>query len=178
MYNIIAQTLGILGFGCNVFSYQQKKKVMLALCQVFGCLFFAVHFFMIGQYVASMMNVVAFLRAVVFTRNFTKRKRYALVGALMALCVVCYVLNFTLFKMEWNMANSLLQTIPVVAMFFAILAFSMENAGLVRRFSLIASPLWLINNLIVKSWGGILCEVFSLVSIFVGMLRHDREKTK
>ena len=176
MYNIVTQTLGILGFGCNVFSYQQKKKVALALCQVFGCLFFAVHFFMLGQYVASMMNVVAFLRAVIFTHNFTKRKRYALVAALVTLCAVCYVLNFTLFRMEWNVTNALLQTIPVLAMFFAILAFSMEDAGKVRKFSLIASPLWLINNLIVKSWGGILCEVFSLVSIFVGMLRHDWKK--
>ena len=176
MYNIIAQTLGIFGCGLNVISYQQKRKFVLAMCQLFGCILFAVHFFMLGQYVASMMNVIAFLRAVIFLRNYTKRTRWALVAALMALCVISYVLNFTVFKMEWNTANALLQTIPVLAMFFAILAMSMENAKLVRRFSLIASPLWLINNIIVKSWGGIACEAISLVSIFIGMLRHDIKK--
>jgi hypothetical protein len=176
MYNVIAQTLGILGCGLNVISYQQKKKFMLAMCQLFGCIFFAVHFFMLGQYVASMMNVIAFLRAVVFAKNYAKPTRNAIVAAFMVLCVVCYVLNFTVFKMEWSTANALLQIIPVVAMFFAILAMSMENAKLVRRFSLVASPLWLINNIIVVSVGGIACEAISLVSIFVGMLRHDIKK--
>ena len=173
MYNVVAQTLGILGCGLNVISYQQKKKFMLAMCQLFGCILFAVHFFMLGQYVASMMNVIAFLRAIVFSKNYAKPVRNTIVAAFMMLCVVCYVLNFTVFKVEWNTANALLQTISVVAMFFAILAMSMENAKLVRRFSLVASPLWLINNILVKSWGGIACEAISLVSIFVGMLRHD-----
>ena len=176
MYNIIAQTLGVLGCGCNVLSYQQKRKVVLAMCQLFGCILFAVHFFMLGQYVASMMNVIAFLRAAIFTRNYTRKTRYLLVGALVALCVVSYVLNFTVFKMEWNTANALLQTLPVFAMFFAILAMSMENSALVRRFSLVASPLWLINNILVVSVGGIACEAISLVSIFIGMLRHDIKK--
>ena len=42
----------------------------------------------------------------------------------------------------------------------------------------VSSPAWLIYNIISLSIGAICCEVFSLISILVGLLRLDREKNE
>ena len=54
--------------------------------------------------------------------------------------------------------------ITVIAILFAGIAFYflfLRWSGIVATF---------------KTLGGILCEVFSLCSIFIGMFRHDRKK--
>jgi len=66
-----------------------------------------------------------------------------------------------------------LKTLPVIAMCVGTVSFTMENAGKVRFLSLFNSPLWLINNIVELSWGGILCETLSLCSIVLGIVRHD-----
>lgn len=174
MYTFVTQLIGFFGLCCNVISYQQKKKTALILCQLFGGLLFAVHFLMLGSYIGAMMNVIAFIRAIVFSRNIgSERLKHIWAGGLVALCFVCYVLNFTLFKMEWGLANGIIQALPILAMFFAITSFTMKDAGRIRIFSLFASPLWLVYNVIVHSLGGAICEILSLVSILLGIIRHD-----
>ena len=49
------------------------------------------------------------------------------------------------------------------------------NPEAIRKYALISSPLWLIYNIANFSIGAIICEVLSLCSILVGMLRLDRK---
>ena len=179
MYTFVAQLLGIFGLGCNVISYQQKKKVMLILCQLFGGLFFSIHFFMLGDYIGSMLNAIALVRAIIFAKVIkTKRSERIWAWVFIALCVATYPLTFTVFGVEASPFTLALKTLPVIAMCVGTVSFTMENAGKMRFLSLFNSPLWLINNIVELSWGGILCEAFSLISIFVGILRHDIKKKK
>ena len=59
-----------------------------------------------------------------------------------------------------------------------LLLFSLKNAAQVRKLGLVYCPMWLVYNCFVFSIGGILCEAFSIGSIIVGYLRHDRVKGK
>jgi hypothetical protein len=177
MYTFVAQLLGIFGLSCNVISYQQKKKVALILCQLFGGLFFWIHFLMLGDYIGSMLNAIALFRAIVFTKVIkSKRSERIWMWIFILLCVATYPLTFTVFDVEALPFTLVLKTLPVIAMCVGTVSFTMENAGKVRFLSLFNSPLWLINNIVEVSVGGILCEALSLVSIFVGMLRHDLKK--
>lgn len=174
MYDIIAQFWSLVGLGCNVASYQQKKKVTLILCQLFGGLFFAIHFFMLKDYIGAMLNLIALVRAIVFAKLIkTKRAERIWMWVFLVLCVATYPLTFTVFEVEPTPFLLVLKTLPVIAMCVGTVSFTMENAGKVRFLSLFNSPFWLINNIAEGSWGGIACETLSLISIFVGMLRHD-----
>ncbi|MBQ7380960.1 MAG: YgjV family protein [Clostridia bacterium] len=179
MYTFVAQLLGIFGLGCNVISYQQKKKVTLILCQLFGGLFFSIHFFMLGDYIGSMLNAIALVRAIIFAKVIkTKRSERIWAGVFIALCVATYPLTFTVFGVEPLPFTLALKSLPVIAMCVGTVSFTMENAGKVRFLSLFNSPLWLINNIVELSWGGILCETLSLCSIVLGIFRHDIKKSK
>ena len=54
--------------------------------------------------------------------------------------------------------------------------FRSNNAKTIRRFALISAPSWLAYNLVFISVGAIICEVISLVSIIVGIIRFDLKK--
>ena len=177
MYTAIAQAISLLGLACNVASYQQKKKKVLILCQLFGGLLFTVHFFMLGKYIGAMMNGIGLLRAIVFSVGFSgKRTERVWAGAFIALFLVCYPLNFMFFEQGRGLWLMLVEALPIVAMCLSTVSFTMENAGKIRLLSLFCSPLWLVYNIVGHSIGGVLCEMLALGSIFLGIIRHDIKK--
>ena len=55
------------------------------------------------------------------------------------------------------------------------IGFMLQDSSKIRLLGLISSPAWLIYNVYHFSLGAIICEMLSLASIFIGMLRHDRK---
>lgn len=173
-----AQGLSILAMSMNILSYQQKKERRVIACQLFGALLFSVSFFLLGGYAGALLNLVGIVRAVVFL--YKERLRATHFGWLLVFSLVyalSYVLTFTVFEKPATLPHLLVELLPVVAMVITTVSFRL-NAKMIRRLGLINSPLWLIYNVVTFSIGGILCEAFSLVSIGVGMWRHDRKEKK
>lgn len=174
-YEIIAQVIGIIAMVFNILSYQGKKQSTVILLQLIGGTFFAINFLMLGATVGSILNIIAAIRAIVFLlKDKLKTDRLPWFIAFVASYVVVYILNFTVFGKEPTAFNLIVEVLPVVGMVALTIAFRMKNASDVRKFGLISSPAWLIYNIVVGSWGAIFCEVFTLGSILIGMLRHDK----
>ena len=87
-----------------------------------------------------------------------------------------YVLNFTLFGQTPTPRNLIIEILPVIGMTALNIGYRLKDASGVRRCGLVASPSWLIYNIASGSWGAIACEVMTLVSIVIGMLRHDKTR--
>ena len=90
-----------------------------------------------------------------------------------AVFALMYPVTFLLFDKEPTVKNLILELLPVIGMCAGTIGYHMKEAKHVRRLALIGSPCWLIYNVFTGSIGGILCEVISLISVFVGMLRYD-----
>ena len=73
------------------------------------------------------------------------------------------------------MKNLVIECLPVIGMVSTNLAFRFDSAKIIRRFGLVSSCTWLIYNIIAVAIGAILCEVFSLASIFIAMARLDKK---
>jgi hypothetical protein len=54
----------------------------------------------------------------------------------------------------------------------------MKDSRAIRVCRLINSPCWLIYNSLVFSLGGILCEVFGIVSVITAYIRLDMKNRK
>jgi hypothetical protein len=121
--------------------------------------------------------MIAVIRAVVFLfkDKFKADKPLCFILFLIAYVTV-YVLCFTLWGKEPTPWNFIIELLPVIGMASLHIGFMLKKASDVRKCALVASPAWLIYNFVAGSWGGTLCEVFSLCSVLVGMLRHDRKK--
>ena len=154
---IVAQAIGILAMVFNILSYQGKKQKTVITLQLFGGLLFAVNFWMIGAKVGGILNVIAVIRALVFL-------------------FAVYVLTFTVFGTELTPWNLIREILPVIGMTALSVGFRLKDAAGIRKCGLISSPAWLIYNIAVGSWGAIICETLTLISIFVGMFRHDKKQ--
>ena len=176
---IAAQVISILGMSMNVLSYQQKNKKTVIAFQFFGGAFFAISFFMLGAIVGSIMNIIAVIRAIVYmNKEKLHTDRIEWVYAFCAIFFISYALTFTVIGKEPSAKNLILEMLPIIGMIATTISFRLEGAKEVRRLGLISAPAWLTYNIFCFSLGGILCEIFGMVSIFVGMARFDFKRRK
>lgn len=172
----IAQGVGLVATAVALWSFQQKTQRGIVCLQLISTTLFAVHFGLLGAYTGCLLNGVAAVRAALFTR--LSRWRWLespwLVGAFTAAFAGVYLLQFTLFGTAPQTLNLLLELLPVVGMVCTTLAVRSRDAGRVRLFSLISSPLWLVYNACHLSAGGVITETLSLISILTAMWRLDR----
>ena len=175
MQETIAQIIGIFAAALNILSFQCKSKNRIIFIQLFGGALFTVNFLMLGAITGSIMNVLAMIRAILFLyKDRLHINDKVLVGALIGAFLVSYVLAFTVFGIEPTAKNFILESLPIIGMSAATVSFNMKNAKCVRLIGItLSSPSWLIYNIFVGSIGAILCEAFSIVSIAIGIIRHD-----
>lgn len=175
---IIAQIVGIFAMMFNILSYQSKKQKNVIAMQLVGATLFAVNYLMLGAMVGGILNAIAVIRAIVFLfKDKLKTDRPVWLILFSVFYIAVYVLNFTVFEKALTPWNMIVEVLPVIGMVALNVGFMLKNASDVRKCGLISSPAWLIYNIIVGSWGAIACEVLTLISIFIGMLRHDKQST-
>ena len=176
---IIAQSIGIIAMLFNILSYQSKQQRWIIALQLCGGALFAVNYLLLGATVGGLLNILAAVRAVIFLfKEKLKSDRLPWLFAFVLLYITVYVLNFTLFGKEPTPYNLIIEILPVIGMTALNIGFRLKNASDVRRCGLVSSPAWLIYNIASGSWGAIACEVLTLVSIVIGMIRHDNINQK
>ena len=176
-HEIIGQIISVAAMGCNILSYQNKNQKSLLLFQLSGGTLFAISFFLLGATIGAILNIIAVVRAVMFLfSDKLKMSHPAWLAGFIVIYVAIYVLNFTVFGTEPRFINFVIELLPVVGMTALSVGFMFGNSSKVRMLGLISSPAWLIYNIYYLSVGAIICETLSLISIFIGMLRHDKSK--
>ncbi len=169
MLPIITQFFGIMGFILSILTYQQNTHKRIVILQVFSAMSFALHFYMLGAFTGAILNVIAFIRSIVY---YFKDKKWASSN----LWIVFFAAISTIAGIvTWQDIFSIL---PILAMIFTGIAFGLRDPKLTRRFALPSSPLWMIYNIYSFSLGGILTETFNIISVLIGMLRFDKKKNE
>lgn len=175
----IAQIIGVVAMLFNVLSYQGKKQKTVIALQLCGGALFAVNYLLLGAAVGGILNILATIRAVIFLfKEKLKADRLPWLFGFVTLFIAVYILNFTVFGKEVTAANLIIEILPVIGMTSLNIGFRLKDAAAVRRCGLVSSPCWMIYNLAVGSYGAIFCEIFSLSSVIIGMLRHDKKKAE
>jgi hypothetical protein len=173
---IIAQCIGIVAMLFNILSYQSKSQKSVITMQLFGASLFALNFLLLGATVGGLLNILGAVRAIVFLfKEKLKTDRLPWLIVFVSLYIAVYILNFTLFGKEVTLFNLIIEILPVIGMTALNIGYRLEKAADVRRLGMISSPAWLIYNITAGSWGAIICETLTLISIFIGILRHDKK---
>lgn len=177
MIEVIGQAIGIAGMFFNVISFQGKKARSVMLMQFCAASLFAISYFMIGAVGAGMLNAIAIARAAVYAnKEKCHADKTAWLVIFIVLYIASYILTFTAFAKAPTAFNFIIEVLPVIALTVTTVGFKLQNAKIIRRFGIVNSVCWLIYNIINFAIGGILCEVFCLISIFIGMFRLDRKR--
>ena len=175
----IAQGIGLVAMLFNILSYQGKTSRAVITFQLVGSALFSVNFLMLGATVGALLNVIAAVRAALyFFKERLKLDSARWFFVFLAAYLAAYVLNFAVFGQEPTAKNLLVEVLPVIAMVAIHIGYNCKRAADIRKCGLVSSPAWLIYNVVVGSWGAIACETFTILSIFVGMARLDRKKSR
>ncbi len=176
-YEIIAQAIGIVAMALNILSFQQKVQRNIIIMQFFGASLFAVNMFMIGATVGGFLNLLGAFRAIVFANKEKFRAdKIIWVHFFNAMYLVSYILTFAVFGKEPTFINFVIEFLPIIGMVASGIGFYLSEAKTVRKLGLVSSPSWLVYNIYNMAVGGIICEILAMVSIVIGMIRHDMKK--
>ena len=172
--DVLIQGLSIIAMSLVVLSFQQKSQKLIIVFQLCGSLLFSVHFGLLGSLMGCLLNAINVVRAAIFSnkKRFNTDRWIYTVG-LLTVYTLAYVLTFTLFGTEPTPKNFIVEGFPLVSSFFMTFAFRARTARGTRILGFFNSPGWLIYNIFNFSIGGILCEIFCMISVILGIVRYD-----
>ena len=162
---LAGQIVSVVAMALVVLSFQMKSNKTLLVVQMLANLLFATSYFLLGVYTAAIVNLIAMLRSLALYFWADKKSVILLITAEL-IFVVASVLTYA--------------GIPTILVYIASLVdtYSMwKNDGKLIRYSrlFVVSPLWLVHNIIRFSLGGLICEIFSIISCIVAFIRYKKE---
>lgn len=167
LLKIITETLGILGITAAILAFQCKRHRNLMIFRTSNELLFALQYFLLGANTGMAMNLIGCIRNMTFAYMVEKKKNTVLARYIFSAIIVIFIL-FT-----WEGPKSLLSGIAKTVSTFA---YGSSKTSLVRVLTLCTSAAWLVYNLTVNSYAGVACEIFTLISIIIGIIRLDIKK--
>ena len=174
---IFAQTLGFIGLGLILLSFQFPRQKTVIRVQLYSSLVFAVHYLLLGAVTGALLNLIGICRALVFSnREHTwARKKWWLPLFCISYCIV-YVLMFTIWGMDPTHQNLLLELLPVIGSLATTIGFHLDNVTM-RKLALINGGTWVIYAILCGSIGGALTEAVGIVSVLIGLQRLKQANT-
>ncbi len=169
---ITGQVFSVLAMSLIILSFQPKRRSIYYIMQVSGNVLFAVSFLLLGNVAGCLMNAMGIVRGLIMLGLGEKRRTWALV-LINVLFVAGAVFAGTVGGDGWACLVSLApQVIGTFSMWYGS-----DNAIRWIQLGLI-SPLWLVNNIFISlSIGGIICEVFCMVSASIYLIRQLRGRS-
>ena len=162
---IIGQIFGVIAIALGFLSYQMKTAGRILLLQALTGVVFAVHYCMIGAITGMAMNIVCFIRCIVYyfrnKRGSSEKISPIIFTLIMAVIgIITWDAWYSVFVFSGILINTL-------CMAFA-------NPQKVRASILVTSPLVLIYDAFALSFGGMVYESVAIISAVIGILRNRK----
>lgn len=168
---VTAQLIGVLGMTALFLSYQQTERKKLIGFKLTADIIWVIHYLMLGAIGGAIPNFVGIFRELVFIQRSNENKKWAKSPAVP---VIFIVINWVLAIVTWKSALSLL---PICASTFVTISLWVKNPKLTRMIGAPVSLAFIVYDVFVGSWIGIINESVALISIISSYIRNDR-KTK
>ena len=168
--NIPAQLVGVVAMVLLFLSYQSNKRLGILLFQICISICFIIHYGMLGAWSGLVINVVCFIRNLLFYQ----RGKYKWSDSVVLPIAICAVEVF-LTVIVWRGAVDLL---AIAGALLQTTALWMAKPRNTRILMAIASPIWIVYDVFVGSYIGIVVEIVTLTSLLISAIRYDFKKKK
>ena len=169
----LAQAVGIVAMAINILAVQFKKPRQLFICRIIASFLWGVNFLLLGSPTGAIINIVNIVRSIFLLNKKTATRPFLWITCGLYIAAGLLTMNYTF---------SLLMIIDILI----ILSQLVDSVGMwtnnfrnIRYCQLFAiSPVWLAHNILVFSIGGILTEVFTIISTVIALLRFREKKVE
>ena len=162
-HHLLIQCVGLMGTVLYFISFQCRDNGKLFRVQFLSYLFYTVHLILLGAVtggISYMINTI---------RSFCLGSKWRFAHA-KTMCVILCLMQMAALLFTWS---GWISVLPVAANIAATVAGYTHSARKVRVVGmLVNSPLWIVYNLIVGSWAGILDEAVSEISMIISIIRY------
>ena len=160
---ILIQAIGLVGTLLFFVSFQYRDNKKLFRVQFLSYLFYTVHLLLLGAFTGGLSYIINTFRSLCLGSNwkFAQSK---------TMCWIICGMQFAALIITWN---GWLSVLPVTANIAATIGGYTHNPRKIRIAGMfINSPLWILYDIIVGSWAGILDEVVSEASMIISIIRY------
>ena len=160
---LLIQAIGLGGTFLFFVSFQCKSNKNLFRVQFVSYLCYTIHLLLLGAVTGGISYILNTLRSFCLGSKSERLKSKWMGGA------IC-ILQLAAMAFTWS---GWISVLPVAANIAATIAGYTYNARKIRIAGMfINSPLWIIYDIIVGSWAGILDEVVSELSMIISIVRY------
>lgn len=164
MYDIIIQSIGVIGLLCAVIAFQCKQHKNVMLFRTLNEIFFAIQYFCLASYTGVAMNLIGSVRNIIFAIRVKKEKSTLIWQILFSFMFIVIGILTT---------NGIVSVMVILAKVVTTIAYSLKNTKYIRLLTLPTSICWLVYNIVCNSFAGILSEAFTICSIITAIIRID-----
>ena len=163
----IGQGFGVLAVILGFISYQMKSSKMVLIFQISVCTVFSIHYLLIGALSGFALNVLCLIRNVTyyFKGKWILKDPYVTVFFTVIMGIVGIF--------SWQGYPSIF---VIIGMMVNTVGMSFRDPQNMRKSILISSPLVILYDVLVSSYGGIVYESVVIVSSIVGIILSRKRK--
>ena len=157
------QMIGLAGTALFFLSYQCRSNRKMFRVQLLSYLCYTAHLLLLGAFTGGLSYILNAVRSLCLAgENRFARSR--------AMCAILCALQLAALGVTWS---GWLSILPVAANIAATIGGYTHNARTIRLTGmLINSPLWILYDVMVGSWAGILDELVSEASMLLSIVRY------
>ena len=160
---LLMQAVGFMGTVLFFLSYQCKSNKKLFRVQFISYLCYTTHLLMLGAITGGISYILNTVR------SFCLGSKHAFLKG-KAMCWIICILQVATVFFTWD---GWLSILPVAANIASTIGGYTYNARKIRIAGIfVNSPLWIIYNIAVGSWAGILDEIISEASMILSICRY------
>ncbi len=165
---IIAQLFGVGAMAALFSVYQQSERKKLIISKLAADLCWTVHYLCLGAYGGMIPNAVGIFRELVFVSRENKKWANNI------------IFPFVFIIINWFLGVSTLKSainiLPIAASTFVTIALWCKNPKLTKMISMPVSVAFLIYDLFVGSYVGIINESIGILSFMIYFIKSIKEK--
>lgn len=165
VYDVTVQGIGLLSLLCSLASFQMKKRGGIMRLQMSASLLFSLQLLLLGAITGACLDLISFIRTLIF--SYRDKRKWASSPVWPILFVAAMTVTGIL---TYNVPYSFLAILGSV---LSTVALWMRDGRKIRLISLAVGPCWFIYNILAGSYTGAINEVIAVISIIVGIVRHD-----
>lgn len=161
---VVAMAFGVLGVVGNLLVYQQNTRKRLLWVKLIAESLWVFHYVFLSAWSGAAINAVGALREGVYLNSHRRWGKSPLWPALFIL------LSLLSAALTWESPFCVL---PAIGSVLSVIGYRIGNPHLARVLQLIISPCFLVYNITVLSYMGIVSEILNIGSVFVGFYRFS-----
>lgn len=162
--NMIAQFFGLCAMAFLFSIYQQNKREKLLLCKLGADVCWVIHYLLLGAYGGMIPNFVGIFRELVFVKRESKAWADSSVWP-----IIFVLINWALGLRTFSSPVNLL---PICASSVVTVSLWLKRPDLTKLLTVPVCICFLIYDIFVGSWAGVVNESISILSIIIYFIKR------